>query len=139
MRHKLYKAISKVQENVVLSGDVELNPSYTNINLKGTKPKNMPRMSKHRRKHKSTPYFHHLKGTSHHKNCIVDAIDEHDQMFFKICGLGRKRFKILNHYKTSAEISINFHSQLLFTVLMVSISMMFFQISTTSLKRALVL
>lgn len=112
MRRKLYKAISKVQENVVLSGDVELNPSYTNINL---------------------------KGTSHHKNCIVAAIDEHDQMFFKICGLRRKSFKILNHYKTSAEISINFHSQLLFTVLMVSISMMFFQISTTSLKRALVL
>ena len=34
MRHKLYKAISKVQENAVLSGDVELDPSYTKINLK---------------------------------------------------------------------------------------------------------
>ena len=45
MRHKLYKAISKVQENAVLSGDVELDPSYTSINLKGTEPANMPRMS----------------------------------------------------------------------------------------------
>ena len=37
MRHKLYKAISKVQEIVVLSGDVELDPSYTNINLISTR------------------------------------------------------------------------------------------------------
>lgn len=50
----------------------------------------MPRMSEHRGKHKSTPYFHHLKGNSHLKNCIVAAIDEHDQMLLKICGLGRE-------------------------------------------------
>ena len=99
MRHKLYKAISKVQENAVLSGDVELDPSYTSINLKGTEPANMPRMSKHRGKHKATPYFHHIPGTSHHKICIVAAIDEHDQMLFKIGGLGRESFKILNQYR----------------------------------------
>ena len=72
MRHKLYKAISKVQENAVLSGDVELDPSYTSINL---------------------------KGTSHHKICIVAAIDENDQMLFKIGGLGRESFEILNQYR----------------------------------------
>ena len=72
MRHKLYKAISKVQENAVLSGDVELDPSYTSINL---------------------------KGTSHHKICIVAAIDEHDNMLFKIGGLGRESFQILNQYR----------------------------------------
>ena len=99
MRHKLYKAISKVQENAVLSGDVELDPSYTSINLKGTEPENMPRMSKHRGKHKATPYFHHIPGTSHHKICIVAAIDEHDQMLFKIGGLGRESFQILNQYR----------------------------------------
>ena len=99
MRHKLYKAISKVQENAVLSGDVELDPSYTSINLKGTEPANMPRMSKHRGKHKATPYFHHIPGTSHHKICIVAAIDENDQMLFKIGGLGRESFQILNQYR----------------------------------------
>lgn len=99
MRHKLYKAISKVQENAVLSGDVELDPSYTSINLKGTEPENMPRMSKHRGKHKSTPHFHHIPGTSHHKICIVAAIDENDQMLFKIGGLGRESFEILNQYR----------------------------------------
>ena len=72
MRHKLYKAISKVQENVVLSGDAELDPSYTSINL---------------------------EGTSHHKICIVAAIDEHDNMLFKIGGLGRESFQILNQYR----------------------------------------
>ena len=78
MRHKLYRAISKVQDNAVLSGDVELDSSYTSINL---------------------------KGTSHLKICIVAAIDEHDQMLFKISGLGRESFKILDQYKTSAGIS----------------------------------
>ena len=41
MRHKLYKAISKVQENVVLGDDVELDSSYMSINLKFTKPENL--------------------------------------------------------------------------------------------------
>ena len=72
MRHKLYKAISKAQENVVLSSNFELDPSYTRINL---------------------------KGTSHHKICIVSAIDENDNMLFKIGGLGRESFKILNQYR----------------------------------------
>ena len=72
MRHKLYWAISKVQDNAVLSGDVGHDPSYASINL---------------------------KGTSHHKICIVAAIDEHDRMLFKIGGLGRESFKILNQYK----------------------------------------
>ena len=56
MRHKLYKAISKVQENAVLSGDVELDPSYTSINLKGTEPENM------------------------HMICIATVIDEHTKI-----------------------------------------------------------
>ena len=30
IRHKLYRAISKVQENTVLNGDVELDSSCTN-------------------------------------------------------------------------------------------------------------
>lgn len=53
MRHKLYAAISSIQDQVVLKGNIELDPAYTNINLKGTKPENMPRLSKHRGKHKS--------------------------------------------------------------------------------------
>ena len=65
----------------------------------------MKKINKHRGKHKSTPYFHHLKGTSHHKICIVAATDEHDQMLFKIGGLGRESFKILIQHKTSAGIS----------------------------------
>ncbi len=99
MRHKLYKAISKIQKNVILSGNIELDPSYTKINLKGTEPHNMPRMSKHRGKHKTSPYSHHLTGTSHHKICVVAAIDEKDNMLFKIGGLGRESFQILNQYK----------------------------------------
>lgn len=99
MRHKLYKAASKIQKNVMLSGQIELDPSYTKINLKGTRPKDMPRMSKHRGKSKNTIYSHKLPGTSHHKVCIVAAIDENDNMLFKIGGLGRESYSILNQYR----------------------------------------
>ena len=48
MRHKLYKAISKVNDNVILYCFIKLDSAYTKINLKGTSPQNMSRLSKHR-------------------------------------------------------------------------------------------
>lgn len=45
MRHRLYKAASRIQKDIILSGNIELDPSYVKINLKGTKPDNMPRAS----------------------------------------------------------------------------------------------
>ena len=48
--HKLYAAVSSIQEKVVLKGNIELDPAYTKIKFKGTKPENMPRLSKHRGK-----------------------------------------------------------------------------------------
>lgn len=38
MCHKLYKAISKVNDNVILHGLIELDAAHTKINLKGTRP-----------------------------------------------------------------------------------------------------
>lgn len=77
MRHKLYKAVSRIQRESKRSGLVELDPSYTKINLKGTKQENMPRYSKHRGKGKKI-YSKQLPGTRRHKVCVVAAIDEHD-------------------------------------------------------------
>ena len=102
MRHKLHQAASRIQNETVLSGEVELDPTYTSINLKGTKPKNMPRLSKRRGKRRyrqSSLYGNALPGTSHHKVCIVAAIDEHDNMLFKVGGLGRESFSILNQFR----------------------------------------
>ncbi len=52
--------------------------------MKGTKPDNMPRFSK-----KRTSKGNGIKGISHHKVCISSAIDEEDNLFLNICGLGR--------------------------------------------------
>ena len=79
MRHKLYAAISIIQDQVVLEGNIELDPAYTKINLKGTKPENMPRLSKHRGKHKSV-FSKDIRGISGHKICLVTAIDENDNI-----------------------------------------------------------
>lgn len=55
---------------------------YLPINLKGTRPHNMPRYSKKRGGGSE------FRGISHHKVCILSAVDESDHMFFKVCGLG---------------------------------------------------
>ncbi len=87
-RHKLYKAISEVKKRVILSGIVQIDGTFVSINLKGTKPKNMPRISK---KRSSSAY----RGISHHKVCIMSAVDDNDNMFFEIVGLGSETNKML--------------------------------------------
>ena len=82
MRHKLYKAIEGIVINKVLNGITEIDAAYTKINLKGTKPKNMPRASKKRGNQSA------YSGISHHKICLITAIDENDNMLFRISGLG---------------------------------------------------
>ena len=50
MRHKLYKAASQIIQEQKLSNEIEIDSQYLSINLKGTKPENMPRYSKKKRK-----------------------------------------------------------------------------------------
>jgi transposase-like protein len=88
-RHKLYKAIEEVKKTIILTGLIEIDGTFVPINLKGTKPKNMPRKSK---KRSSSAY----RGISHHKVCIMSAVDENDNMFFEIVGLGSETNKMLD-------------------------------------------
>ena len=87
-RHKLYKAIAEVKKTIILSGVIQIDGTFVPINLKGTKPKNMPRISK---KRSSSAY----RGISHHKVCIMSAVDENDNMFLEIVGLGSETNKFL--------------------------------------------
>ena len=82
--HKILYALKKFVDNITLSGEIQSDEKYFSINLKGTKPKNMPRYSKKRTSAKS-PY----RGISHHKICVVSSIDEFDNLLLKIVGLGR--------------------------------------------------
>lgn len=41
-RHKIYQAISEVKKSIVLSGIIQIDGTFVPINLKGTKPKDMP-------------------------------------------------------------------------------------------------
>lgn len=99
MRHKLYQAASIQQRDVILNGNTELDMTYTKINLKGRKPEDMPRISKPRGKHKTSPLGKNLAGLSHHKVCIVTAIDEKDHIVFKIGGLGHESTDMLYKYE----------------------------------------
>ena len=82
MRHKLYRCLSLIYDEEKVTNEVELDCAYFKINLKGTKPKNMPRYSK---KRGNTSAY---SGISHHKICVVSAIDSEDNMFLRIAGLG---------------------------------------------------
>ena len=84
MRHKLYRAVESLHLNDKLEKTAQLDSSYFKINLKGTKPHNMPRISK---KRGGTSAY---SGVSHHKICVVTAIDENDHMIMNIAGLGQE-------------------------------------------------
>lgn len=82
MRHKLYRAVESLHLNEKLEKTAQLDASYFKINLKGTKPDNMPRISKKRGGGSA------YSGISHHKICVITAIDENDHMIMNIAGLG---------------------------------------------------
>ena len=84
LRHKILCALKSFVENIKLSGSIQSDEKYFSINLKGTKPHNMPRYSK-KRTSTSSPY----RGISHHKICVVSSIDENDNLLLQITGLGR--------------------------------------------------
>lgn len=103
-RHKLYKSLENYINSIKLSKTIRLDATYEKINLKGTKPKNMPRMSK-KRTSKGTS----IRGISHHKVCIITGIDEEDNMVLKIAGLGREtieHYQIINKQIINPELLI---------------------------------
>ncbi len=92
IRHKVLLALKSFVESINLSGEIQSDEKYFSINLKGTKPNNMPRFSK-KRTSISSPY----RGISHHKICVVSSIDENDNLILKIAGLGRCTTEMLEN------------------------------------------
>ena len=92
IRHKVLYALKTFVNSIHLSGEIQSDEKYFSINLKGTKPINMPRYSKKRISIKS-PY----RGISHHKICVVSSIDEFDNLLLEIVGLGRCTTDMLNN------------------------------------------
>lgn len=98
-RQRLYSMASSKMEDVQLSGQLEVDSTYTKINLSGTRPENMPRLSKKRgRKAPVVGEFKSLRGLSHHKICIVTAIDEHDNILYRVSGLGQETLAKYEQY-----------------------------------------
>ena len=83
LRLKIINSLKQIRNNTKLSGEIESDEYYISINLKGTKPDDMPRFSKPRKSKGTTK-----RGINKHKVCIVSAIDENDNMFFEIAGTG---------------------------------------------------
>lgn len=84
IRHKILLALKSFVKRIKLSGKTQSDEKYFSINLKGTKPVNMPRYSK-KRTSTTSPY----RGISHHKVCVISTIDEYDNLVLEIAGLGR--------------------------------------------------
>ena len=83
LRHKVLDCISETRAKIKLKGKVEADETYESINLKGTKPSNMPRFSKPRSSKDGSK-----RGISNHQVCIASAIDEFDNCFLEIVGTG---------------------------------------------------
>lgn len=98
-RHKLYKSINKYIKSIILSGDIQLDSTYEKINLKGTKPNKMPRVSKKRGSRSKGN-----NGVSNHKICIMTGVDSNDHIVLKIAGIGRES---IEHYNSIKDQIIN--------------------------------
>lgn len=96
LRRRLQRAcLDYVEGSIRLSGTVQVDSSYTKINLKGTKESDMPRKSK--RRGNGAQY----SGISHHKVCISAAIDENDNCIMAVTGLGpesAEKYSFLRKY-----------------------------------------
>lgn len=79
LRHKVLYALKSFIDNIKLSGNIQSDEKYFSINLKGTKPENMPRYSK-----KRTSTTSQYRGISHHKICVVSSIDDNDNLLLEI-------------------------------------------------------
>lgn len=84
LRHKVLYALKNFIDSIKLSGNIQSDEKYFSINLKGTRPENMPRYSK-----KRTSTTSQYREISHHKICVVSSIDDNDNLLLKIVGLGR--------------------------------------------------
>lgn len=87
MRHKIMQAISN-HIQVKLSGKSQLDEKHFKINLKGTKTNKMPRASKKRKSSGSAGITKHLVN-------VLSGIDEYDNLFLKIGGLGKTSIDML--------------------------------------------
>lgn len=77
----LNKTIENRKNNKSFNGVSQLDEYYLPINLKGTKPSKMPRISKKRQKNGTGS-----SGISRHTVCVVSGVDEYNNMIFKIAG-----------------------------------------------------
>jgi len=91
-RHKIHKAAENFINSFQLSGKIEIDPTYIELNFKGTRPKNMKRPSKKRK-------FSEYRGLSKTKVCIVCAIDENDHIVLQVAGLGKESIADYNKIK----------------------------------------
>ena len=90
LRFKIISCLKNIINNSDLKGTSQLDEYYLPINLKGTKPENMPRLSKKRQKNGTGK-----SGISKHTVCVVSGVDEYDNMIFKIGGTSNASSKMI--------------------------------------------
>lgn len=90
LRFKLISCLKLVKNNENLTGDIQLDEYYLSVNLKGTRPNNMPRISK-KRKRNGTGH----QGMNKHTVCVVSGVDGNDNIIFKVAGAGNVTSKMI--------------------------------------------
>ena len=113
VRQRLHALAGIVVSGKKLTGQTEVDATYTKISLSGTKPENMPRYSKKRGKHQHiVGEEKDLRGPSHHKICIITAIDEQDKIIYKVSGLGQEsleKYQQIREQMTDVKMIISDH------------------------------
>lgn len=114
LRFKIISCLKVQREEAKLTGEMELDEYYLNINLKGTKPENMPRISKPRKSSGKGK-----RGITSHDICIISGVDENDNMYFEVGGTGEVTSnmirntiasKIINSTKVETDCKSSYES-----------------------------
>jgi len=79
-RHKVMEAMGKYDIQIPLSGEIQVDETYFNLNMKGYKK--LPRQPKKRK----TKSFR--SGLNNELISVVSAVDEHDRILIEITGSG---------------------------------------------------
>lgn len=86
LQMKLYESLNSLND-IKLSGVVQADEMYVNVNFKGTKPSNMPRISKKNGK------SHKTAGTGDDFICVIAAIDNDDNIILEVSDVGSASIK----------------------------------------------
>ncbi|MBP3920571.1 MAG: hypothetical protein J6D28_03300 [Bacilli bacterium] len=87
---RIFNALDKIHNNVVLKGIIQVDEKYIRISFKGFSKDNMPRVSRYNGED------NRVSGISNDQNCVIVATDSNDELIIKVVCNGPASTKMIS-------------------------------------------